>query len=538
MAEKYENNVNSDIEMVEDLNVPGAPEFAETRELRKGLKQRHIQMIALAGTIGTGLFLGSGRALVAAGPAGVFMGYTIMGILVCGVVLSIGEISALVPLAGGILQPAAIFVDPALSFAMGWNAVYQVCVAVPAELVAAAVVMQYWITLNNAIWITVFGFLILISNVLLVRIYGEVEFTFACLKILLVVGMNLMGLIIACGGGPDHRSVGFKYWNDPGPFVQYLGVAGSLGRFMGFWTVFSNAAYAFAAIESIAIAASETYAPQRNIPKAAKRVFVRVVMFYVVTVFMMTLLVPSNDPMLLNTSGTAAQSPFVIAATRAGIKVVPHIINAIVMTSAWSSGNSTVLIGSRMLYGLARKGQAPNFFKQVNRWGVPYLTVLFICAFISLGYLTLNKTAAMVFTWLQDLVASAQLITWMIICITYLRFYYSLKKQGISRKELPWAAPFQPYAAWMSLTGFAMIFLTSGYTTFIHNNWSTETFISAYLDLVIVMTLYLGYKLYHKTKIVSLEESPVARFIEIAKNNPDPPEKPKTRISKFNILWG
>ena len=132
----------------------------------------------------------------------------------------------------------------------------------------------------------------------MVRIYGEVEFTFASLKILLVVGMNLMvnfrkvlhyimhllidyqGLVIATGGGPDHHSTGFRYWHDPGPFVQYLGVSGSSGRFMGFWTVFSNAAYAYASIETISMAASETYAPQRNIPKAAKRIFVRVAMFY------------------------------------------------------------------------------------------------------------------------------------------------------------------------------------------------------------------------------------------------------------------
>jgi amino acid permease len=128
-----------------------------------------------------------------------------------------------------------------------------------------------------------------------------------------------------------------------------------------------------------------------------------------------------------------------------------------------------LLIGSRVLYGLACKNQAPRFFKRVNRWGVPYLTVLFYGAFMTLGYMTLGDTAATVFTWLQDLVASAQLFSWMIICITYLRFYYALKKQGISRQELPWAAPFQPYAAWITLIALLIIFLTGGYTTFIHH---------------------------------------------------------------------
>ncbi|KAJ5935441.1 amino acid permease [Penicillium verhagenii] len=504
---------------------------------RKGLQQRHIQMIALAGTIGTGLFLGSGRALANAGPAGIFMGYLFMGFLISGVTLSIGELSALIPLSGGVIRPASYFVDPAFSFAQGWNVTYQYLISIPAEISAAAVIIQFWVTVNNAIWVTVFSAVLFASNLFLVRIYGEIEFTLAILKVCLIVGMNIMGLVITAGGGPDHKSIGFKYWQDPGPFVQYLGVPGSLGRFMGFWTVFANAAYAYSSVETISMAAAETYAPRRNIPKAAKRVFVRVMLFYVVSVFMITLLVPSNDPMLLRSSGTAAQSPFLIAATRAGVSVVPHIINAIVLTSAWSSGNSTLLSGSRILYGLAREGQAPKFLARTNRWGVPYVGVLAIGVWMALGYMSLSATAATVFTWLQDLVACAQIMSWLVICTTYLRFYYAMKKQGVSRDRLPWKAPLQPYAAWVTLVSLTIILLTGGYTTFIHGRWSTETFISSYLDIGIFATFYFGYKIWYRTKIVSLDECPVLRFVEIAENDPDPPEEPKSRWSAINILW-
>lgn len=149
-------------------------------------------MIALAGTIGTGLFLGSGRALANAGPAGIFMGYTIMGILISGVTLSIGELSALVPLSGGVIRPAAYFVDPAFSFAQGWNVTYQYLISIPAEISAASVIIQFWITLNNAIWVTVFSAILFATNIFLVRVYGEIEFTLAILKVCLIVGMNIM----------------------------------------------------------------------------------------------------------------------------------------------------------------------------------------------------------------------------------------------------------------------------------------------------------------------------------------------------------
>lgn len=144
----------------------------------------------------------------------------------------------------------------------------------------------------------------------------------------------------------------YRYWRNPGPFVQYLGFAGATGRFMGFWTVFSNAVYAYSGVDGITIMAAETQSPRRNIPIAAKRIFFRILIFYVLTIFMVGMLVPSTNPDLLNDTGTAASSPFVIAAQIAGIKVVPSIINAIVLTSAWSSGNSGLFSMSHISFTL------------------------------------------------------------------------------------------------------------------------------------------------------------------------------------------
>ncbi len=175
-------------------NAKVAAAFAELAHAKRGLQQRHIQMIALAGTIGTGLFLATGRALANGGPLGLLLGYAVVGVLVCAVVFSVAEMSALVPLSGGVVRHAEYFADPALAFAQGWNSVYANAVLLPAEMVACAILIDYWTHggVSHAVWIVVLGGLLVLSNFLLVSVYGELEFVFALLKIALILGVNIM----------------------------------------------------------------------------------------------------------------------------------------------------------------------------------------------------------------------------------------------------------------------------------------------------------------------------------------------------------
>jgi amino acid transporter len=514
--------------------------FGEVHAVRQGLFQRHIQMIALAGTIGTGLFLSSGQALVMAGPLGAFLAYSIVGLAVSSVVLTVGEMGALVPLSGGLVRYAEYFFDPAMAFANGWNQVYLYAVTLPAEIVAASVLVEFWITVNNAIWITVFSVLVLMTALVFVRIYGELEFAFAILKILLIIGVNIMALVITCGGGPTGESIGFRFWRDPGPFVQYLGIEGSLGRFLGFWTALENAVFAYSGIQNITIPAAETRFPRHSIPEATKRVLYRIFLFYVLSIFMMGLVVPSNDPTLLHLTGTASQSPFVIAARRAGIKTAPSVINAVILTSAWSAGNSYILFGSRILYGMAVHGHAPVVFKRLNQFSVPYVAISCVGSFMCLGYMSLSHSSTVVFQWLRDIVAVATLVDWLIVCIVYLRFYYGCKKQGVDRhKELPWAAPFQPYFTWASLTLFTLLLITGGFSTFISGHWDTETFVSSYINIPIILGLYFGYKFWRKTRIIALENIPLVGLIQfyLSHEEAEPEPQPRKGFAKFNILW-
>jgi yeast amino acid transporter len=350
---------------------------------------------------------------------------------------ALGEVTALLPVTGSFVRHAEILFDPALGFAVGWNVVYGAFMSVPSEISAGVVLIQYWTDINAAVWVTILILVSVLVAIIFIGVYGEVEFFFAILKILLVIGVIIMGLVIDLGGVPGQPRLGFHYWKEPGPFVEYI-ANGSWGNFLGFWAVMSNAVYSFAGVESLAMAAAETKNPRRNIPKACKRVFVRVTIFYVLSVLIVGMTVSSDNPNLSDESGTAVQSPFVIAASAAGIKVVPSIINAVVLTSAWSSSNQAILAGTRTLYGLALKGHAPKIFLRTTRWGIPYMCVLLQVLFSLLAYMCVSNDALTVFYWMVDLTAAGVLVSWSTILFNHARLIQALKAQGILPNELPW----------------------------------------------------------------------------------------------------
>lgn len=386
---------------------------------------------------GTGLFLGLGSAIQTGGPLGALLGYLLVGLVVCGVQFALGEVSALLPVTGSFVRHAEVLVDPALGFAIGWNVVYGAFMSVPSEISAGVVLIQYWTDIHAAVWVTVLIVLSVMVAVLFIGFYGEIEFFFAILKILLVLGVVIMGLVIDLGGVPGQPRLGFHYWKHPGPFVEYI-AKGSWGRFLGFWAVMNNAVYSFSGVESLAMAAAEMRNPRHNIPKACKKVFARITIFYLAAVLIVGMIVSSDDSRLSNESGTAAESPFVIAASAAGIKVVPSIINAVVLTSAWSASNQSILSGTRTLYGLALKGHAPKFFLWTTSWGVPYMCVLLQVAFSLLAYMCVSNDALTVFYWLLDLTAAGVLVSWSAISFNHIRLMYALKAQRISPDDLPW----------------------------------------------------------------------------------------------------
>ncbi|CAE6413013.1 unnamed protein product [Rhizoctonia solani] len=484
--------------------------------VHRKLKARHLAMIALGGTIGTGLFVGSGGALAKGGPVGILLAYFIMGMVVYSVMIALGEMATLFPVSGGFMHYAARFIDPAVGFALGVNYWYCWGIALPVELTAAAIVIQYWnTTINISAWVTIQYVLILIINFMGVRWYGEFEFWFSAIKIIAIVGLIILGVAINCGAGPASTGyIGFKYWVDPGPFNQVAiqggasFIPGAWGRFLAFWNVFVQAAFSFIGTEIVAVTVGEAENPRRNVPKAIRRVFWRIIIFYVVGILIIGLNVPFNSPDLINNSGgTASASPWVIAIRTAGIKGLPSVINAIILVSAWSAGNSDLYASSRTLYALAIEGQLPGFLKRCTKDGLPIWAVFITALFGVLGYMNAGSTTAVtVFNWLYNISSITGLISWLVILVAYLRMYYGLKRQGLSRDDFPYIAPFQPYASWFGAIFVSLVIFFNGFTIFLAGNWDVSSFVAAYICLPIFGLLWGGWKLFKGSRWVRLEE--------------------------------
>ncbi|KAJ5118185.1 Amino acid/polyamine transporter I [Penicillium atrosanguineum] len=503
------NEVPVDMGVVESTNL--------NHGLQRQLKPRHLQMIAIGGVIGTGLFLGTGTDLKDGGPAGLLLGYCIMASLLYSVMVALGEMVSQFPIPGGQFALAGRFNSPELGFAMGILFWYNYIVVLPAEISAAAVLITYWTPAgqsdstcttgicNNAMWVGLMLIVVFLINYAGTRTFGEMEFWFCSIKVLTIIGLIITGVIISAGGGPNHEVIGFKFWNETGGFVQYEGIGGAKGRFLGFFSVLINAAFAFIGSEITAIAAAETSNPRNNVPRAIKSVWIRLVLFYLCSAFLIGLLVSPSDPSLSLTS-TAAKSPFVIAIENAGISVLPSIINAALLTSAWSAGIADLFVSTRTLYGLASRGHAPKIFLKTRKDGFPLVSFLFCAAFSFLSFMAAaSGEAGMVFGYFSNMTAICGMISWTGILWTSIRWHKGLKAQGIDRQTLPYRAPFQPYLSYYGMSICILVIIFGGFSAFIHS-FNVSSFITTYFPVPFFAVLFFGFKFWNKSKMVDYPE--------------------------------
>lgn len=391
------------------------------------------------------------------------------------------------------------YVDPSLAFAAGWNYWYAYAMLVGAEAVAAGIIIDYWQPpVHIAVWMTIVLLVMLALNIVAVSFFGEAEFWFASIKLILILGLIIVGWVIFFGGGPNQTGIrGFHYYNEPGAFVEY-NAPGAAGRFLAYWHAFAAAGFAFiTSPELIAIAAGETVAPRRNIPKAARRFIWRLAVFYGISSLLIGILVPYNDPELLGASNASA-SPFVIGIKNVGIPVLNHIINAAVLTSAWSAGNSFLYSGSRVLYSLSLNGQAPKIFGKTNKYGVPWVAVLATWSVGLLAYLNVSNSGAKVFNWFMNISTISGYIAWIVVLITYIRFRKAMVFNNML-DQLPFRTPLQPYASYFMLGLISLLTLTNGFQHFIPRNWDVSNFLAAYITIPIFFMLYLGHKFWFRT---------------------------------------
>ncbi|KAG1837044.1 dicarbixylic amino acid permease [Suillus subalutaceus] len=470
--------------------------------LHRGLKARQMSMIALGGTIGTGLIMSSGTALVQGGPLGLCLGFLFVGLICFLTLAALGEMTAYLPHKKGFAGYATRFVDPALGFALGWVYLIKYLIAPASNINAAGIVMQYWtLSVPIEVWAALYMVLVVIMNLLGIRFFGELEFWMSGLKIVSLMGLILLGIIIDLGGNPKHDRIGFRYWRQPnGPMGSYLVDQvhnEQLAVFLGFWSTLTTALFAYIGSELVAVTAGEAQNPRKSIPRAIKSTFFRIFVFYIGCVFVISLIVPSTSTQLLVANSSragAAASPFVVGVTLVGIKGLNHVINAMILLFTISAANSDLYIASRTLYGLAIERKAPQIFAKVNKRGVPWVSLLFVSLFISLTFLNASTSSSTVFAYGVNLLSAFGAITWMTIAYSHIRFMQALKAQGISRDSLPYKGPCQPLGSWFVLVSTGIILLFKGFFTVFN--------IGQYLPVPLFFIFWLGYKIRHRTRVI------------------------------------
>lgn len=473
-------------------DVGGTP--SPTFTTQRGLKSRHAQMIALGGTIGTGLFVGAGQGLKMGGPVFVVVSYVLITLLLYGVATATGEMSSYLPVSGASMSYYGNrYVSRSLGFTLGWLYVYIFTITVPAEINVTTIVIQYWNpNVHTAVWLTLIGVVIIVCNCFPVKVYGEAEFWFASTKVIAIIGLLIMSVALFFGGGPSGDPLYFGYWSNPGPVNEYLvdGATGHLCAFVGTVT-FSVYAFAFAP-ELLVVTGGEMESPRRNVPKATVRYFYRLITFYVLGVLAISFLVPSNHPDLLSPGSGAAASPWAIAIRDAGIKGLDSVVNAVIVLSAWSAGNSYLYLASRALYSMAVDGNAPKIFTRCTKSGVPYYATAACSSFSVLAYLNLASTGTTVFNWFVNLINTGAFQSWICCIVIYSRFRKAVEVQGVT--DIPFRSKLQPYVAWISLGGFSILLFLQGFKVFIKGYWDVSTFITSYIGIVIFFALYFGHR--------------------------------------------
>lgn len=497
--------------------------------LKRGLQRRHIQMLTLVGVFGTGLFLSSGGTLRKTGPVGMLIGYVLVGVVVGCNQVAIAETAAFMPATAATVRHCEHFIDEALGFTFGWISVYSA--VMPSELSATAVIVSYWTDVSPAVFITIFGVCYVLTNIWSVRLYGELEYVFGWLKIILIVIIVVTSLVIVSGGAPNHDKIGFRYWQHPGPIAEYI-FTGSRGRICGLWAAISSIVYSYGGVQNIAILAGETKNSRHAIFHGAKNIFSRIILLYLVTVFFLTMIVPYNDPAIARGTGTATGSPFVVAMKNAGISGLPHVINAIVLTSAWSAGNLGLMEGSRNLFALAAKKQAPAVFLKTSRRGIPYVGVTFSALFLPLAYMSVLSSSATVFGWFQQLTSSNLLFRWILISANHIHMDRALRAQGYGRESLPYSTRFGPLCAWFSGIMSFVFLLTGGFTNFIPGHFDLQSFFTSYFIFPLSAALFVFWKLVKKTRYLRPEEVDLASVFRDIEEHPE--DVRETRYTWYN----
>lgn len=480
-------------------------------KIHRKLYSRHVQLIAIGGAIGTAIFISIGGALINGGPLGLLLAFCFQTVVILLLTTAVGEMVCYLPVASPFITMAGRTVDKALEFSAGWNFYLMESLYIPFEIVAVNSMIHYW-RLDYSPAITLCLQIVLYSaiNIFAVRLYGETEFWLSLGKLILLIALLFFTLITMCGGNPQGDAFGFRNWHaEGGPLAEYINT-GDLGRFQGLLAAWIQSAFTIVGPEYMSMVAAEAINPRQTMKTAFKTVLARLVLFYIGGALSVGILVAYNNPTFvdLNSSNSdAAASPYVVAMQNLSIDGLPHLINGIIITSAFSAGNSYVFCSSRVLYSLATQGFAPKFYSYCTSSGVPIFCIMNAICFALLSLLQLGDSSATVLNYLVSICTGSQVLNYVFMAITYIGFYRACQAQGIDRNSFSYKSWFQPYGIYFSIVFLIIMVGILGYVNFLPGMWVTSSFIFNYIMVFVNIGLILLWKLIKKTKMVNPAEA-------------------------------
>ena len=478
--------------------------------LKRTLSIRHLVMLSLGGSIGTGLFLASGAPVSQAGPSGALLAYALIGVMVYFLMTALAELSAFEPVSGSFAVYGEKYVDKGFGLAMGINYSYNWAIAVAVDLVAAQIIMQYWFAdVPGWIWSALFLGVMFCINFFSAKSFGEAEFWFASVKVCAVIAFIITGFMLAAGVLPGHDAVGLKNWNLNGEgsfvggFAEFLGVAMVVG-------------YSFQGTELVGVAAGESKDPDRTIPAAIRTIFWRIILFYVLSIVVIGLLIPHNDPRLLeNDLADIALSPFTLVFENAGFPWAAALMNVVVLTTVLSAANSGMYAATRLVHTLAQEGRLPSTFAKVSASGVPRNALYAVTALSALCFLTTFLQTQSVYVWLLNTTGMGGFMCWLGIGLSHWRFRRGMQKQGYDLSLLPYRSPVFPLGTLYAFAVCLVVALGQNTEAVFNGDWLGV--LATYIGILIFVGIWLGYRLTHpEDRFVRYEDMEFsARFAEL-----------------------
>lgn len=471
--------------------------------LRQSFKARHMTMIALGGSIGTGLFLASGGAIASAGPGGALIAYSAVGLMVYFLMTSLGELATYLPDSGSFSTYATRYVSPAFGFAVGWNFWYNWAVTIAAELAAATVIIKFWFPDSPSfLWSLLFLGIMFGLNMLSARGYGESEYWFAIIKIVTVIIFLIVGVMMIFGILRG-EAVGFQNFDLGGGPVH--------GGFFALVGVFMAAGFSFQGTELIGVAAGESENPRKNVPRAIRQVFWRILIFYIFAILVIGLLIPYTHPSLLQSGvDNIGVSPFTLVFEKAGLAFAASVMNAVILSSVLSAGNSGMYASTRVLYSMAKQGMAPKWLARLNSRGVPAAALIVTTSVGMLAFLASFFGDGVVYIWLLNASGMCGFINWLAIAVSHYRFRKAYVAQGHELKDLPFRARWFPF-------GPIFAFLLCLVAIIGQGNFGGETdwytLFATYISVPLFFAIWFGYRLVKKSKIVPLKEADLSTHV-------------------------